>query len=79
VLRAERMPPTTAEVDRLTDRIIRCAIEVHRAFGPGLLESVYRDCLIIELRSQNLRVESERRVQCRSRQASGGSITLVGT
>ena len=39
-----------------------CAIEVHRTLGPGLLESVYRECMILELRRQNLRVESERQI-----------------
>jgi GxxExxY protein len=33
----------------LTERIIGLAIEVHRILGPGLLESVYRDCLSEEL------------------------------
>jgi GxxExxY protein len=51
---------TVSDIEPLTERIIGCAIEVHRALGPGLLESVYRECLIIELRSQNLRVEPER-------------------
>lgn len=32
----------------LTDRIIGCAIEVHKALGPGLLESVYQAALAIE-------------------------------
>jgi len=35
--------------DPLTDRIIGCAIEVHRALGPGLLESAYERCLAHEL------------------------------
>ncbi len=35
---------------------------MHRIFGPGLLESVYRECLIIELTREHLRVESERSV-----------------
>jgi GxxExxY protein len=47
------------DVDELTERIIGCAIEVHRILGPGLLESVYRDCLIIELTQQGLRVDTE--------------------
>ena len=34
----------------ITDRILNCAIEVHRQFGPGLLESVYESALSIELR-----------------------------
>lgn len=35
--------------DALTERIIGLAIEVHRHFGPGLLESVYEHCLSYEL------------------------------
>jgi hypothetical protein len=34
----------------LTERIIGLAIEVHRAIGPGLLESVYEACLCLELK-----------------------------
>ena len=56
------MERTGAEIEALTERIIGCAIEVHRTLGPGLLESVYRECLIIELTTCQLRVESERRV-----------------
>lgn len=35
--------------DPITDRIIGCAIEVHRSLGPGLLESAYEECLCYEL------------------------------
>jgi GxxExxY protein len=35
--------------DPLTERIIGLAIEVHRALGPGLLESAYEECLCFEL------------------------------
>ena len=55
-----RMTITLADVEELTEKIIGCAIEVHRVLGPGLLESVYRECLIIEMRREGLRVESER-------------------
>jgi len=54
------MSTTLSDVEALTEKIIGCAIEVHRVLGPGLLESVYRECLIIELRREGLRVESER-------------------
>ena len=37
-----------------TERIIGCAIEVHRYLGPGLLESVYESALCIELRARSL-------------------------
>ena len=39
-------------LERLTEKIIGCAIEVHRALGPGLLESLYQECLVIELAEQ---------------------------
>ncbi|MAY67816.1 MAG: GxxExxY protein [Rhodospirillaceae bacterium] len=35
--------------DQLTDKVIGLAIEVHKTLGPGLLESVYEDCLCQEL------------------------------
>jgi GxxExxY protein len=56
------MNSTAQEIERLTEKIIGCAIEVHRVLGPGLLESVYRECLLIELRQEALHVESERQV-----------------
>lgn len=46
-------------LDKLTERIIRCAIEVHRTLGPGLLESMYRECLTIEMNADGLHVERE--------------------
>jgi len=44
----------------ITFLIIQAAIEVHRILGPGLLESVYRACLIYELRERGLKVVAER-------------------
>ena len=37
------------ERDQLTEKIIGCAIEVHRTLGPGLLESTYESALCVEL------------------------------
>jgi GxxExxY protein len=37
------------EFDALSNRVIGCAIEVHRELGPGLLESTYEQCLAYEL------------------------------
>ena len=39
----------------ITEQIIGAAIEVHRALGPGLLESAYEDCLCHELTLRELR------------------------
>lgn len=43
------MRPPLQESDALTEKIIGCAIEVHRTLGPGLLESAYEQCLAREL------------------------------
>lgn len=45
--------------DPLTEKVIGCAIEVHRNLGPGLLESAYQRCMLFELRKQGLAVETE--------------------
>ena len=42
------------EINNLTEKIIGCAIEVHRQLGPGLLESTYETALAIELESAGL-------------------------
>jgi len=42
------------ERDQLTERIIGCAMEVHRQLGPGLLESTYEAALCVELDYQAL-------------------------
>lgn len=42
------------ETDPLTSNIIGAAIDVHRALGPGLLESAYEACLLHELRLRRL-------------------------
>ena len=42
------------EFDDLSNRVIGCAIEVHRHLGPGLLESAYEQCLAHELCRNNI-------------------------
>jgi GxxExxY protein len=46
-------------LDRITLAIIQAAIEVHKILGPGLLESLYRECLVFELRERGLKVVGE--------------------
>ncbi len=50
------------QVNELTDAIISAAIEVHRALGPGLLESVYQQCLCHELQLRNIPFEFQMRL-----------------
>jgi GxxExxY protein len=40
-------------------QIVDAAVKVHRALGPGLLESAYQACLAYELRKRGLKVECE--------------------
>jgi GxxExxY protein len=40
--------------DPLSDKVIGLAIEVHRGLGPGLLESIYEECLSLELKEHGL-------------------------
>lgn len=47
------------ELNEITEKIIGCAIRVHSAHGPGLLESTYEICLIHELKKLDLRVEAQ--------------------
>jgi GxxExxY protein len=44
----------TQRENQLTEKIIGCAIEVHKALGPGLLESAYEECFCYELNQQGL-------------------------
>jgi GxxExxY protein len=48
------------EQDPLTERIIGCGIAVHRALGPGLLESPYQAAMCLELTAAGLTFERER-------------------
>jgi len=47
------------ELNDLSHKVIGAAIEVHKNIGPGLLESVYRECLSYELNSYGLDVKKE--------------------
>ncbi len=46
--------------DSITGNIIGAAIDVHRALGPGLLESAYEACFVYELKLRQLKVESQK-------------------
>ena len=56
------MRPLGEQEDFLTKEIIGKSIAIHRVLGPGLLESVYQECMVVELKEANLDVESDRRV-----------------
>jgi GxxExxY protein len=51
-----------AGINSITERVIGCAIKVHRILGPGLLESAYAPCLALELRECGLQIEQKKAV-----------------
>jgi GxxExxY protein len=55
----------TTELDRISYLTIQSAIEIHKKLGPGLLENVYRRCMIYELRARRLEVATEIKVPVR--------------
>ena len=48
------------ELNQLTEKIIGAAIEVHKALGPGLMESAYEECLCRELALRKIPFERQR-------------------
>ena len=68
------------ELNELTGKVIGCAIEVHKALGPGLLESTYEQCLAYELSLANLRCELQKALPIRYKDVvldSGYRLDLV--
>jgi len=53
---------TKKVVDQITFDIIGCAIEVHKALGSGLLESVYEKCMIKEMELRGMTSQSQLKI-----------------
>jgi len=48
--------------EKITEKIIESAIEIHRYLGPGLMESAYEECLCFELKQHDLSFERQKRL-----------------
>jgi GxxExxY protein len=48
------------DINQLSSKIIGAAIQVHKALGPGLLESAYEECICHELSSQSSSIERQK-------------------
>ena len=55
----EGTEPISEPVERIGRAVVDAALTVHRALGPGLLESVYETCLAEELRQRGLATERQ--------------------
>ena len=52
--------PIVMDINKLSSKITGAAIEVHKALGPGLLESIYEECLCHELSLRGLGFERQK-------------------
>ena len=55
-----RRDAETRSFNELTERVIGACIEIHRALGPGLLESAYEECLCFELSQARIQFERQK-------------------
>ena len=75
-----RLPsPLTPAAEHVMSEVIGCAIRVHRALGPGFLESIYQKAMHAELSATGLSYESERpvRVKYRDIEIAGQRVDLI--
>ena len=56
---AVRQPQEARRVNQVTEKVIGCAIEVHKHLGPGLLESAYEECTCYEMTEEGLAVRRQ--------------------
>ncbi len=51
--------PISEELERIGKEIVDSAYRVHRELGPGLLESVYEECMVYDLQRKGFKVETQ--------------------
>lgn len=59
ISRAEK---NTSSVDLLGREVVDCAFQIHKEMGPGLLESVYEECFLMELKSRKIAFEYQKKI-----------------
>ena len=75
-----RLPsPLSDEAEEAMSETIGCAIAVHRALGPGFLESIYKKAMLVELAANGISYESEKAVTVRYRDVliQGQRVDLI--
>ena len=55
--------PDIITTDQLITEIIECAKRIRRQLGPGFLEKVYKNAMVVELRKLKLNYEAEKQIQ----------------
>lgn len=75
-----RLPsPLSDEAEEAMSETIGCAIAVHKALGPGFLESIYKKAMLVELAANGISYESEKAVTVRYRDVliQGQRVDLI--
>jgi GxxExxY protein len=62
--------------DPLTRKIIACAIEVHKRLGPGLLEKLYKEAMMIELEHNDIKTEKNVQIKVEYRDKTIGDYYI---
>ena len=77
--RLRNRSPLEPDADRMMTHTIGCAISVHRALGPGFVESIYRKAMCVELQARGITYEVERpvRVAYRGVEIPGQRVDLI--
>jgi GxxExxY protein len=65
-----RRDAETPSLNKLTERVIGACIEIHRALGPGLLESAYEECLCYELSRAGVKFERQQMLPVRYKEVN---------
>ena len=65
-----------SEWNEITSQIIGAAVEVHASLGPGLLESLYEQALVHEIRDRSLRIEQQRPIRLRYKAHEIGNLRI---
>jgi len=64
------------ELNKITEKIIGCGIEVHRELGAGLLESLYESALCIELKNHELQFERQKMLPVKYKEYNIGEFRI---
>ena len=51
--------PNDDQLNKITGKVIECALKVHSNLGPGLMESVYEECLLYEIEKIGMLVKTQ--------------------
>lgn len=68
------METDLTRINATSERAIGCGVTVHRTLGPGLLESIYRKCLVVELGAAGLSIKTHQRIPLQYRGQRVGNL-----